>query len=212
MKRVRIVAAFALLACRDGNRIRIPDTGLARSADGHVAFVRATPKRLVVTSLGDEQATELWIAEASGANARRLVLGTAADSVERALAVFRSPQFSPDSRRIYFLSRAWVTSDAVHAVDIATAREWFVAPGNSLEVITQGPFRGCLLVNQHRYRPNEGGSFDWTWLLDTGGHEIGLAATDSEDEDRRLAEWKRGGIPDSALRTSRTAPSNDRCS
>jgi hypothetical protein len=109
----RFVCALALClaACRNPNGLRLPDTSLARSSDGRVAFIRATPNRLVATSLGDEQATELWIANANGAHARRLLTGASADSVERTLAALSSPQFSLDGRQIYFLSRAWVTSD-----------------------------------------------------------------------------------------------------
>jgi hypothetical protein len=191
--------------------MRFSETELARAADGRVAFVRATPEYLVPTSLGDEQATELWIANADGTHARRLVTGAAADSAEHTLASMSSPRFSPDGRRIYFLSRAWATSDAVHAVDIATGREWFVAPGNSLAIIPRGPLAGCLLVGQHRYRPNEGGSYDWTWLLASNGQEIALAASDSAGADRRLAQWMNGNIPDEALRASRSASSSARC-
>jgi hypothetical protein len=208
---VGILALF-LIACRSSSTIRVPDTGVARAIDGRVAFIRATPGRLVQTALGDEQATELWIASADGTDAHRLVAGVAADSVERTLTAFSSPAFSPDGRRIYFLSRAWVTSDAVHAVDVTTGREWFVAPGNSLAIVPRGPLAGCLLVNQHRYRPNEGGSYDWTWLLGTNGRELALAASDSDGADQRLAIWLSGRIPEGAFGPSRTVPSNERCS
>jgi hypothetical protein len=191
--------------------VRLPDAGIARASNGYVAFIRATPERLVATSLGDEQATELWIAKADGTEARRLVVGVAAGRIERALAALSSPRFSPDGRRIYFLSRAWVTSDAVHAVEVASGREWFVTPGNSLEVIPSGPLAGCLLVSQHRYWPNEGGSYDWTWLLASSGHEIALAAPDSDAAERRLVTWMGGVIPPGTLQESRTAPPRARC-
>jgi dipeptidyl aminopeptidase/acylaminoacyl peptidase len=208
----RLIGVIALaLGCRSSNTIRLPDTGVTPSSDGRVVFIRTTPDRLVSTSLGDEQATELWIANADGTAARRLIIGRAADSVERALAVLSLPQFSPDGRRVYFLSRAWVTSDAVHAVDVATGREWFVAPGNSLAIIPRGPLAGCLLVSQHRHRPNEGGSYDWTWLLGSNGQELALAASDSDGAEGRLATWLGGGIPEGAFGVSRTAPSNERC-
>lgn len=210
--RLACVLVLGLAACRSAARIQLPATGLTRAADGRVAFVRATPDHVVSTSLGDEQATELWVANGDGTHARRLVTGVAADSVERALAAFSSPQFSPDGRKIYFLSRAWVTSDAVHAVDLASGREWFIAAGNSLAVIPRGPLAGCLLVRQHRYRPNEGGSYNWTWLIATDGHEIALAASDSDGAERRLAAWMSGTIPDGAFQAPRTPPSHDRCS
>jgi hypothetical protein len=212
LMRFACALALGLAGCRSPATIRRPDSGLARAADGRVAFIQPTLKHLVPTSLGDEQATELWIANSDGTQARRLLTGVAADSVERTLAALSSPRFSPDGRRIYFLSRAWVTSDAVHAVDVASGREWFVAPGNSLAVIPRGPLAGCLLVGQHRYRPNDGGSYDWTWVLGTDGHEITLAASDSEGADRRLAAWMSGSVPDGAFRESHTAPSNERCS
>ena len=212
MKRCAYIFALGVAACRSAQVTSLPQTGLARAPDGRVAFIRPTPNRVVATSLGGEQATELWIANADGTHARRLVSGHAADSLEHSLAALSSPQFSPDRHRIYFLSRAWVTSDAVHAVDVASGREWFIAPGNTLAIIPRGPLAGCLLVSQHRYRPNERGAYDWTWLLGSDGHEIALAASDSADVDRRLALWMSGQVPDGALRPSRAAPSNERCS
>ena len=185
----------------------------ARSSSGLTAFVHHTPDRRVATSLGEEEASEIWIASARGGKPRRLVVGRAAkpaDSVTRTLAAMSSPKFSPDGRRVYFLSSAWVTSDAVHAVDVATGREWFIAPGNSIAIIPRGRYAGCLLVSQHRYRPNEGGSFDWTWLLGTDGKEIALAASDSAAEEERLATWMRGKIPAGAFRKSHQ-PVKPRC-
>jgi hypothetical protein len=210
--RVVFALAFGLAACRRPDMVPLPDTGVARASDGHVAFIRKTPDRLVSTSLGEEQATELWIANADGTDARRLLTGSPADSVEHTIASMSSPHFSPDGRRVYFLSRAWVTSDAVHAIDVATGREWFVAPGNSLAIVPRGPFAGCLLVGQHRYWPNEGGSYDWTWLLASNGQTISLAASDSVGVDGRISMWMNGSIPDSALQASHTVLSNVRCS
>ena len=211
MRHILGFIAITLAACRHPSAIQLPDTGLAHASDGRVAFIRATPDRLVATALGDEQATELWIANSDGTGARRLVTGRAADSVERSLAALWSPHFSPDGRRLYFLSRAWVTSDAIHAVDLATGRERFVAPGNSLAVIPRGPLAGCLLVRQHRYRPNEGGSTDWTWLLGSNGEQLALAATDADGADHRVAVWLSGSIPEGAFSESRTPPSNEHC-
>ena len=198
-------------ACHHPARLSFPDTGVAHAPGGRVALVRPTPHDTVPTSLGEEQATELWIADSDGGHARRLVRGSAGKTVEHSLAALSSPQFSPDGRRIYFLSRAWVTSDAVHAVDVASGREWYVAPGNSVAVIPRGPLAGCLLVGQHRYRPDAGGSTNWTWLLATGGQEIALAATDSAGADRRVAAWMSGRIPDDASPTLATASPDARC-
>lgn len=212
LNRLASLIALTLVACSAPARMRLPDTGLAHSPDGRVAFVRATPKQLVITSLGDEEATELWLADSDGSHARRLVAGSEAGSVEHAIAMMHALHFSPDGRRIYFLSRAWVTSDAIHAVDVATGRERFVAPGNSLMIIPRGPLAGCLLVEQHRYWPNERGSYDWTWVLTSDGKEITVAAPDSDGAEQRVATWMSGAIPDGAFRSARAEPSNLRCS
>lgn len=210
MKRFSRALVLGLAACSSATRLKLPDTGLARAPDGRVAFVRATPTHLVATSLGEEQATELWIANPDGTHARRLLVGNASDSVPHALALMTSPLFSPDGRYIYFLSRAWVTSDAVHAIDVATGQERYIAAGNTLAIIPRGPLAGCLLVGQHRYWP-QGRSYDWEWLLTGKGQEITLAATDSDGASERLATWMSGAIPARAFQASGDAPPNVRC-
>lgn len=160
-----------------------------------VAYVKPTPQRLVRTSLGEEQATELWISSADRSHERKLVEGAHSDSAALSLADFSSPAFSPDGKRIYFLSSAWVTSKAVHEVDVETGRERYVTAGNTLEVIPRGEFAGCLLVAQHRYRQGENGSYDWIWVLGPDGSEVARAADDSDDSARQLADWTRANIP-----------------
>jgi len=144
-----------------------------------VAFIRGTPGDSVNTALEHEETTELWIIGVDGSNARRLVRGRAADDPKQALAALQDPHFSPDGRRIYFLSTAWVTSAAVHSVDVATGAERFVVPGNSLDVVPSGRFAGHLLVGQHRYFLG-GGSYDWIWLITPEGRDVGPVGESDE--------------------------------
>ena len=60
----------------------------------------------------------------------------------------------------------------MHVVDVATGREHYVIPGNSLEVVPRGAYAGYLMVEQHRYFMGAG-SYDWTWLFSPSGREIG---------------------------------------
>lgn len=156
------------------------------SPDGRmVAFVRATPDDRVQTAAGEAEATELWIVGADGSGARMLVRGRASADPRQALAAFGEPQFSPDGRQVWFLSAAWATSGAVHAIDVATGRERFVVAGNSLEVVPRGEYAGHLMVEQHRYFL-AGGSYDWVWLFTPDGREVGpVGATDEA-----LAEFR----------------------
>jgi hypothetical protein len=207
-----LVASLSVCAFAGPAHAQLSDSASARSRDGHIAFIRSTPGRRVATSLGDEEATELCITNSDGTKARLLVTGTAGDSVERAIAGMSNPRFSLDGKTVYFQSRAWVTSDAVHAVDVASGREWFVAPGNILDVIPRGPFAGCLLVGEHRYNPDKGGSYDGVWLFNSRGKEIALAAKESAGEEQRLAVWMSGKIPAAAFRGPRSKASRARCS
>ena len=149
------------------------DKEAALSPDGQmIAFVRRTPGLLVSTALGPEEATELWLMRADGTGAKRLVRGRGSAAPEDTLADLKSPQFSPDGRRVYFLSRGWVTSDAVHFAAIPSGRTQFVCPGNTLEVIPRGERAGYLMVTQHRYC-SEGGSYDRLWLVAPNGKTVG---------------------------------------
>jgi hypothetical protein len=80
--------------------------------------------------------------------------------------------FSPDSKTLYFLTRAWTTSSALHVVSISDTKEHYLLPANSLTVVKDGEYKGDLILNQHRYFVG-GGSYDWYWLFTPGGKEIG---------------------------------------
>jgi len=150
------------------------DSFAVLSPDGRtVAFVRRKPGVMVEAASGPREATELWVANADGAGARRLVGSQAAESMERMLAGFTDPSFSPDGRRLYFLSSAWATSGAVHVVELATGAERYVCPGNSLEVVPRGEYAGHLVVEQHRYFVGGSGSYDWLWLVTPEGRDVG---------------------------------------
>jgi hypothetical protein len=163
-------------ASADGAARQITSNGVDRdpvlSPDGRtVAFVRGTPADSVDTVLGREEATALWTIGVDGSGARMLVRGRSSETPAEALALLQSPAFSRDGSRIYFLSAAWATSGAVHAVEVSSGTARFIAPGNSLEVIPSGDYAGFLLVSQHR-NFLAGGSYDWYWLVSPEGREI----------------------------------------
>lgn len=142
------------------------------SPDGRtVAFIRGTPADSVETVLGREEATALWTVGVDGSDPRLRVRGRSSETPSQALALLQSPAFSPDGGRIYFLSAAWATSGAVHALDLSAGAARFIAPGNSLEVIPSGDYAGFLLVSQHR-NFLAGGSYDWYWLVTPEGREV----------------------------------------
>jgi len=94
--------------------------------------------------------------------------------------------FSPDGTDLYFISSAWVVSGALHVVNVRTGRERFVDAANSVEVVRSGEYAGHLIVNQHRYFLGTG-SFDWYWLLDPKGREVGPVG-ECEDQVKTFKE------------------------
>ena len=169
-----------------GRAVNLTDTGRDSapdlSPDGRrVVFVRATPGRTVETAAGEEEVTELWMVRTDGGKPTRLVQGKADPEPQRMLAGLQSPQFAPDGTRVFFLSVAWATSGAVHVVELTTGKQRFVCPGNALEVVRAGKYRGHLLVQQHRYFLG-GGSYDWFWLLgEDGKKEVGPVGENTEN-------------------------------
>jgi dipeptidyl aminopeptidase/acylaminoacyl peptidase len=172
------------------------DTAATLSPDGAtVVFVRRAPGREIATGSGASEATELWLVRVDGTGARRLVASHAAAKMEAVLAEFDHPQFSPDGRRIYFLSAAWATSGAIHVVDVGSGAERFVCAGNTLEMIPRGRYAGHLIVAQHRYFLSPG-TYDWFWLLTPEGREVGpIADARRPDADERLSEFRHENIP-----------------
>jgi WD40 repeat protein len=154
------------------------DSQPSLSPDGRaVVFVRRGSAGMLESATGEVEGNELWWMELAGGKARRLVRSTGSEEPKKFLGGLQSPQFSADGKTVFFLSAAWVTSSAVHKVDIATGKEQFVTPGNSLEVVTRGEHRGRLIVQMHKYFLG-GGSYDWYWLLEPDGREVGPIGED----------------------------------
>ena len=85
--------------------------------------------------------------------------------------------FSSNSKTLYFQTSAWVTSGAIHAIDMDSKSPRFVTDGNEYHVIKYGKYRGDLVINQHRYRfkgDTPLGSYDWDWLYTPQGKQIKL--------------------------------------
>ena len=82
---------------------------------------------------------------------------------------------SPDSKTLYFQATAWATSDAIHALNIATKKVSYVTYGEISCVVLGGQYQGDLVVEQHKYFV-QGGSYNDLSLYNPSGHEIGLVS------------------------------------
>ena len=84
-----------------------------------------------------------------------------------------SPVFSLDKKKVYFMSMAWVTSNAVFSADVSAGELRFITDGNSVDVITRGSYKDNLIVFKHKYyeAPKEG-SYDHFYIITDTGKEI----------------------------------------
>ena len=167
----------------DGTRRQLTDKGKdsapVLSPDGaSVAFTRMgkVARNLEVCATdGDEvRQSELWIAAADGSGAKLLAAAEASDDMEKIVCDFLNKQFDSKGTRLYYETRAWATSNAVRKVDLATRTDGFFAAGNGFWVITcsDNPYLDHLALAQHRYFV-QGGSYDWYYLVDPAGKEVG---------------------------------------
>lgn len=161
----------------------------ALSPDGHtIAFVRTIGQ---APDAYTDTPSELWIGDCVTGESHRLLGSAPSDMPERNLASVNNPTFSLDGGFVYVLAQAWVTSDAIHQVNIKTGTEKFITGSNDLRVIRTGPYRGYLLVQPHMYRTGgEGGSYDPHYVYRPNGKwKMLVPGTDNEGETDLTAEW-----------------------
>ncbi|DAB36343.1 MAG TPA: hypothetical protein CFH80_05305 [Sulfurospirillum cavolei] len=90
----------------------------------------------------------------------------------KTLKDFSEPLFSSDGQIVYFLSSAWVTSNAVYALDLKTLKTKFIIDGNDLAIIKNGDYKNHIIIDRHQYFV-DGGSYDSSWLVSPNGKVIG---------------------------------------
>jgi hypothetical protein len=141
------------------------------------------------------EADELRRIRLDGGGDELLARGRLAQEPEQMLCDFSRKQFSSDGRYLYFLSRAWATSGALHVYDMQQKKESYLLPANDVVVLSacaSKEHRDRLVVQQHRYFV-VAGSFDWYWLYDPSGRkEIGPVG-EYENAEAVLAAFKDVG-------------------
>lgn len=141
-----------------------------------VAWVASTPDRKIDTALGDDEATEIWVRSTVDGRRRMLVRGHPALEPKDSIAAISNLHFSLDDGVIYFDSVAWVTSGAVHAVNVESGREWFICDGSVAEIISSGPQAGNLLIDRALIKTDANGdstgrSF-YRWMYTRDGFAV----------------------------------------
>jgi len=155
------------------DRVQSPD-------NNWIAFVKKG-HRIIPTicaefaNTGSKYGNEIWIYNLKTKSKRLLVANNfSCNHPSKKIVDPKGLQFSPDGKTLYFLTSAWPTSNAIHSVNIDGKNLRFVTDGNEYHIVRSGPYRGDLIVNQHRYRFHPMGSYDWDWLFTPTGKQIKL--------------------------------------
>lgn len=159
------------------------------SPDGRtLAFVREDRKPDPQDNGG---LTSLWIADAATGAARRLLAARPDDDPKRDLSWFRDPVFSLDGGFIYVEARAWATSGAIHQVGLASGRTRFVVDGWLYGILRNGPYRGHLVVGQHKYHgaPDYGSYNPVSVFRPDGTKILTIPGSERDDGEKSLPRW-----------------------
>jgi hypothetical protein len=161
----------------------VEPTDLIHSPDGKwMVFVKKSnyivPSNCFYAFARGDRANEIWIIDTNKIT-KKLLVAPHFDcrNVSKAILDPHNLQFSPDSKTLYFETSAWVTSGAVHAVNVHGKHLRFVTDGSELHVVQSGSYKGDLIINQHRYRfrgDTPLGSYNWDWLFTPTGKQIKL--------------------------------------
>jgi dipeptidyl aminopeptidase/acylaminoacyl peptidase len=129
------------------------------------------------------QDKEIWLSDAANRDVKRIVAVQPHDNPHKNLGEFNSLVFSPDGKRLYFMSEAWVTSNGIHVFEISTGTEHFVTDGNTLQILSNGQYAGFLIVQKHKYF-KQGGSYDYFWLVSPAGKVLKMIGKTDAQVDR----------------------------
>lgn len=156
-------------------------TDIIESPDGKwIAFVAKSnyivPSNCFYFAGKEDHTDEIWMVNTENLTKKLIVYPTFnCDDVSKDTIDPHHLRFSPDSKTLYFETSAWVTTGAIHAVDVDGKNERFVIDGDELRIVQGGKHKGDLIVNQHSYRfkgDTPLGSYNADFLYTPSGKKI----------------------------------------
>jgi hypothetical protein len=145
---------------------------------------------LATGSISAQRTSQAWMA-ALRAHHCNSTLEEVRDDIQSPSAPPSVETWSLDGGYLYLLVNRYAVSGEIIQVRKSDGLTRDVIDGNSLAVIRSGPYRGYLLVQRHRYRP-EGGSYNPTFIVRPDGKELHqVPGTEADDGENHSGAWLR---------------------
>ena len=120
-----------------------------------------------------DYAQQIWIYDVKSKKQKVLVHANfACNDPEKQILDPQELKFSPDGKKLYFMTTGWVTSAALHVVSVDGKQEHYLIPANDYSIIPKGQYKGYIIAWQHRYFIAPG-SYNWDSLYAPSGKKIG---------------------------------------
>lgn len=133
-------------------------------------------------------AKQIWIHDVKSKKERLLVDNNfSCKNPETQMLDPQQLHFSPDGKKLYFITTGWVTSGALHVVNVDGTKEHFLIPANEFSILQKGQYKGYIVAWQHRYFV-AGGSYNWYWLFSPSGKEVGPLGKDVTSDQKKYLE------------------------
>src|SRR3990167_633242 len=137
-----------------------------------------------------DYAEQIWIYDVKSKKEHLLVdRNFSCNDPEKQMLDPQQLQFSPDGKKLYFLATGWVTSAALHVVNVDTKNERYLIPANKYSIVSKGQYKGYIIAWQHRYFVALG-SYNWYSLYAPSGKRIGSLGREGTKDQMDYLESK----------------------
>jgi dipeptidyl aminopeptidase/acylaminoacyl peptidase len=123
---------------------------------------------------------QLWVAEVEGSQSPKLILDSPIEVKGNKFSGFYRPQLSDHQTYVYFLIQFGASSGAVVRLTMGTKELVYITDALEFSVIAKGKYKDDLVVKQHRRKLGLG-YYDWFFLLEPAGEQIGVIGEDQDD-------------------------------
>lgn len=133
----------------------------------------------------DDGLDSLWLTDRRSGKSCRLFRG------HLNTAAIANPHWSLDGRFVYVTTKEAPVSLGTHRIDVRSGTERLVFVGGTVSVLRNGPYRGYLLAQPHRYW-EAGGSYNPIVVVRPDGKEMfTVPGSDKDDGAKSLDRWLR---------------------